>query len=58
MICEKKKTAKKKTNIGSWKSVIFQKLESMQRLQLLQNGQFASKIKNAKNMQKTILKEH
>ena len=30
----------------------------MQGLQPLQNGQFGSKIKNAKNMRKTILQEH
>ena len=30
----------------------------MQRLYPLQNGQFESKIKNPKNMRKTILQEH
>ena len=40
------------------KWVILQRLQTMQRLQPLQNGQFGSKIKNAKNMQKTILQEH
>ena len=30
----------------------------MPRLQPLQNGQFGSKIKNGKNMRKTILQEH
>ena len=30
----------------------------MQRLEPLQNGQFGSKIKNAKNMRKPILQEH
>ena len=30
----------------------------MQRLLPLQNGQFGSKIKNAKNMPKTILQQH
>ena len=29
-----------------------------ERLQRLQNDQFGSKIKNAKNMRKTILQEH
>ena len=40
------------------KSAILQRLQPMQRLQPLQNGQFGSKIKNAKNMGKTILQEH
>ena len=40
------------------KSAILQRLWPMQRLQTLQNAQFGSKIKNAKNMQKTILQEH
>ena len=30
----------------------------MQKLEPLQNGQFGSKIKNAKNMRKTTLQEH
>ena len=30
----------------------------MQRLEPLQNGQFGSKIKNAKNIKKPILQEH
>ena len=40
------------------KSAILQRLESMPRVCLLQNGRFGSKIKNAKIMQKTILQEH
>ena len=34
------------------------KVIPMQRLKPLQNGQFGSKIKNAKNRQKTILQKH
>ena len=40
------------------KSAILQRLESMPRVYLLQNGHFGSKIKNTKIMQKTILQEH
>ena len=40
------------------KSAILQRLESMPRVYLLQNGHFGSKIKNAKIMQKNILQEH
>ena len=40
------------------KSAILQRLEPVQRLQLLHNGQFGSKIKNTKNMRKTTLQEH
>ena len=36
----------------------FGKSEILQRLQPLQNGQFGTKIKNAKHMRKTILQEH
>ena len=40
------------------KSAILQRLQPNQRLQTLQNGQFWSKIKNAKNMRKTVLKDY
>ena len=40
------------------KSAILQRLQATQRLQPLQNGRFGSKVKNAKNMLKTILQEH
>ena len=57
-----KKPLEKKTNIREMtrflKSAILQRLESMPRVYLLQNGHFGSKIKNAKIMQKTILQEH
>ena len=37
---------------------MLQRLQPMKRLQPLQNGQFGSKIKNAKNMRRLILQEH
>ena len=50
------KTLEKTSNIREmrqfWKSVI------LQRLQPLENGQSGSKIKNAKNMRKTILQDY
>ena len=57
-----KKPLEKTSNIREMsqfaKSAILQSLQPMQRLQPLQNGQFGSKIKNVKNMQKTILHKH
>ena len=61
--CSVQKTARKKTpNIRemrpSLKQAFLQKLQPMQRLQAIQNGQFGSKIKDAKNMRKAIVQEH
>ena len=54
-----KKPLEKTSNIREMrqfaKSAILQSLQPMERLQPLQNGQFGSKIKNVKNMRKTIL---
>ena len=60
--CSVPKTAIKNTNIREMrpilKSAILQRPQPMQSLYPLQDGQFGSKIKNAKNMRKTILQEH
>ena len=40
------------------KSAILQRLKPIQSLWPLQNGQFRSKIKNARNMRKTIIQDY
>ena len=60
--CSVQKTAQKTTKYSRNETILeishVERLQPMHRLQPLQNGQFGSKTKNAKNAQKTILLEH